>query len=120
MQTKYVRTHSGLFAIFGAGLGLQHREMAYHLEDARSVRDAGFVECDPYENEFCVYGRSLTLGLGCNRDSEKDMKSALKSGNLRLYALDGGVFATNAELTGDYEIVQSADELFNRRVFYRS
>lgn len=119
METKYVRSHSGLFAIFGEGLGLQHLAIAEHVDDARNMGDAGFVFFE--DDKFHVYGKSLSLGIPSKMIAEDEMNEALAKGEIRLYAYDGptgsGHIATNAHLPGDFEPVTDIKQLFEARVF---
>jgi hypothetical protein len=116
METKYVRSHSGFFAIFPNSLGLQHVELAEHVDDARNVGDAGFVFLE--EGKFHVYGKSLSLGIASKSVAEDEMNAAFEKGELRLYPFsDKGFIVTNAHLPGEFEVVTDLDDLFKKRVF---
>lgn len=118
METKYVRSHNGLFAIFSNGLGMQHVAMAEHVDDARNVGDAGFVFED--EGEFKVYGKSISLGITSKAIAEKEMNDALAKGEIRLYWYEGstgeGYIATNAQLPGDFEVLTEMKQLYEKKV----
>ena len=117
MDTKYVRSHNGLFAIFGEGLGAQHLHIAEHVDDSRNMGDAGFVFIE--DDRFFTHGKSLSLGITSKADAGDEMNDAFDKGELRLYPyrVDVGYIATNAHLPGDYEIVTDLKTLFTKRVF---
>lgn len=118
METKYVRSHDGIFAIFSEGLGMQHIEMAEHIDDARNMSDAGLVM--EVDGHFAVYDKSLSLGINSKAIAEVEMDKALADGAIRLYWYESrkgeGYIATNAHLLGDYEVATDFETLKKKRV----
>jgi hypothetical protein len=119
METKYVRSRSGIFAIFNTGIGLQHIDIVHYLEiEPRLVSDAGFV--DVMGDRLEVYGKSLSIGVEASLKAEEPMNRALREGKMRTYALGGDAsltFATNAILPEDSSLVTSLEDLYRTRVF---
>lgn len=115
MRTKYIATHSGFFAIFNEGIGLEHVHMADHVDDARNSRDAGFV--DAVDGELGVYGQSISLAVRANKATGDLMNEALEKGEMRLYPFrEFDWIATNAHLPGDFEVATSVDDLIKKRI----
>lgn len=118
MQTKYVRSHSGLFAIFSENLGMQHIDVAEHIDDARNVSDAGFLFVE--DGRVYVHGKSESLGIASKGSAETVIHESFEAGRIRLYRLSGGLvegyIATNAELVGDFEPLTDLAQLFKKRI----
>lgn len=97
MNVKYVHLKDGTLIVFSKYVGLQHSEMAALLFEAlpADTADAGFV--DLYEDQFEVFGKSLSLGKEADGRTNRLLNE--QADTFKVYMMENGqCFATNREV----------------------
>ncbi len=113
MQTKYVITRSGKFALCNENTGLTHPQILQRFLDNEEATSAGFAYME--NGQFRVYGRSTGLQIASDPFAADAINRAVENGELLLLDIfEGETFI--AANCGDGESVEDIAVLFKKKI----